>query len=77
MNPNVISNTRSVDYDYEQDYDYDVPWDIQPRNLSLENQQLAADSNTWSEVRKGDVNWSTRAEVESLMGGSAAGRVVR
>jgi 2-dehydro-3-deoxygluconokinase len=26
---------------------------------------------------KGDVNWSTRAEVESLMGGSAAGRVVR
>ena len=26
---------------------------------------------------KGDVNWSTRAEVESLMGGSASGRVVR
>lgn len=26
---------------------------------------------------KGDVNWSTRAEVEALMGGSASGRVVR
>ncbi|MFO7937755.1 MAG: sugar kinase [Kiritimatiellia bacterium] len=26
---------------------------------------------------KGDVNWSTRTEVESLMGGSASGRVVR
>ncbi len=26
---------------------------------------------------KGDVNWSTRAEVESLMGGSTSGRVVR
>ena len=26
---------------------------------------------------KGDFNYSTRAEVESLMGGSASGRVVR
>ena len=26
---------------------------------------------------KGDVNWSTRPEVEALMGGSASGRVVR
>jgi hypothetical protein len=28
-----------------------VPWDAQPRNLSLENQRLAAESNPWTEVR--------------------------